>query len=114
MNLISQPSSVLDDTRPSEQTALMRLLLLLLCCIFFGTALIHAEQSLRWAVTPAGANAAGLSAEQLNRDPDPIIRDAFGIAKGGIAVDEIVRLGYWLKPEGDLARAAAVASPVGR
>jgi Alpha/beta hydrolase domain len=106
--------------------------------------------------------------------PDPIVRDAFGIAKGGIrlpeveaptaridglrndvppgapggqnfcflfgrtepldaatlakaypthdafvrkftaAVDEIVRLGYWLEPEGDLARAAAVASPVGR
>jgi len=106
--------------------------------------------------------------------PDPIVRDAFGIATGGIrlpqvaaptaridglrndvspgapaaqnfcflfgrtepfdaatlakaypthdsfvrkfnaAVDEIVRLGYWLKPEGDLARAAAIASPVGK
>ena len=106
--------------------------------------------------------------------PDPIIRDAYGIAKGGIrlpqveaptaridglrndlppgapggqnfcflfgrtepfdtatlakaypthksfvrkftaAVDEIVRLGYWLEAEGQLARAAAAAAPVGK
>lgn len=37
--------AALDDTRPSEQTALMRLLLPLFCCVFFGTAFIDAQQS---------------------------------------------------------------------
>lgn len=39
--------------------------------------------------------------------------DAF-VRKFNAAVDGIVGLGYWLKPEGDLARAAAAASPVGK
>jgi hypothetical protein len=29
-------------------------------------------------------------------------------------VDAIVRAGYWLKPEGDLARAAARQAPIGK
>ena len=43
-----------------------------------------------------------------------VVRDMLFSGKFNAAVDEIVRLGYWLEPEGELARAAAVASPVGK
>jgi hypothetical protein len=39
--------------------------------------------------------------------------DAF-VRKFSSAVDAIVRDGYWLKPEGDAAKAAAAASTIGR
>jgi hypothetical protein len=39
--------------------------------------------------------------------------DAF-VRKFNAAVDAVVRDGYWLKPEGELARAAAAQSPIGR
>ena len=39
--------------------------------------------------------------------------DAF-VRKFTTAVDAMVRAGYWLKPEADLARAAARQAPIGR
>jgi hypothetical protein len=69
----------------------MRLLLPLFCCAFFGTAFIDAQQS-----------------------PSPTTATLTFVRKFNAAVDGIVGDTYWLQPEGDLARAAAVASPVGK